>query len=228
MPVGAEQNAGRVRKADGHRRQPGAHGPDPVELDRVFRIVRIIGAGEVRDQVPPVHACKQLRGPGQPVGLARRQAEPVHAGVDVEHGIERHPGAFAGTPPPGNLVGVVDDRDQPVFGQDRLGSRQHAAQHGDVDAGVGDVGAQRHGFIQCCDKEHPAPGPDQAAGHPGGPDAIGVGLDRGPAGRGPEAAAQQLVVCGNGVEIDAQQRSRRSGFSTGPATGHHRSHRRTW
>jgi hypothetical protein len=51
----------------------------------------------------------------QDLGVLRAEAQPVHAGVDVDHGVERPVVALGGGAPGVELAQVIEHRRQPVL-----------------------------------------------------------------------------------------------------------------
>ena len=85
MGGGAEEDAGRIGERGGDAAIEDAHLAECADLAGVERMLRLLGAGEVahqqRDAVVFGADARRQRG-----GLVDRDAEPVHAGVDMQRG----------------------------------------------------------------------------------------------------------------------------------------------
>ena len=154
--------------------------------------------------IKPVRPIEYIRLFGNPFHIAGGQAEPAHAGVDMQHGGERATGRDAHLADPGDLPEIVDHRDQAVFRENLLGALQQAVQHGD--SGIGKQAPQGDAFIDRGNEKCPAPGFEQGRPNPVHAGAIGIRLH----GRAAFDAAEPLfqigIVLFDCAEIDQEFR----------------------
>ena len=145
----------------------------------------------------------------QHLRLLGAEAQPVHAGVDMDHRVERPVEALGGGAPGVELAEMVEHRREVVLDEVGLGAGQQAVQH--VDRVLGQRAAQRDAFLEMGDEELPAalgrePRPDDR-----GAGAVGVGLEHGGAIDRPAAGAagiaQAAPVGGDGAEVDREDRA---------------------
>jgi hypothetical protein len=100
-------------------------------LRRVQRVSGFVGRGQMRDQVAPVDALETQWRRQQPVPFVGAQAEPVHAGVDMQDRRLLPSARAAECLPEPDLLGCVQDRDDAVLGEHLLGAGQQAVQAAD-------------------------------------------------------------------------------------------------
>ena len=92
------------------------------------------------------------------------EAQPVHAGVEMDHRVERPVEALGGGAPGVELAEMVEHRRQAVLDEVALGAGKQAVQH--VDRVVGQDAAQRDGLVDVGDEELPAALRRRAAARP--------------------------------------------------------------
>ena len=172
------------------------------------RVIRIVGGRKVGvDGVDPqVRAGRDLG--DRPIEVVVAEAEPVHAGVDLEMAPERDAAATR-PPPPGRAPrrrgnrrrqAVLEDAVEVADAQARRRRGSAPARRLAQDDALFDVGA----------REHRRTGLLERARHLQRAVPVGVGLDhgddrpgRGPVSRG-EIADEGAIVARAGVEIDAR------------------------
>jgi len=137
--------------------------------------------------------------------LPRRQAETVHAGVDVQSGVEGTPQRTGGRRPFVDFGERAEYGPQARSGKTRAGAGRNAVQH--INRGIGRQAARQFAFGEVGDEIGPAAGGGQRARHRRLPQTIGVGLDHGGAFDALVLGhCRQLAPVGNKRgEIDGQQ-----------------------
>ena len=162
MVVGAEEDARRVGKR-GRCARHGLHeGAEARELLAVDRVVRLLRHHQVAHQQSEPQPAQSAALVDQDLGLLRAEAQTVHAGVDVDHRVERPVEALRGGAPGIELAEMVEHRRQPVLDEVALGAGQQAVQ--DIDRVLGQHGAKRNAFVDMGDEELPAAFGRRAAG----------------------------------------------------------------
>ena len=140
-------------------------------------------------------------------------AEPVHAGVDMQRSAAAPVIGGAEGVPFGELDQAADHRPRAQFGEGRRGAGHQAVEH--VDRRLRRHGAGGGGFRQVGDEEGLAAGTRELAGDRLDAAAIAVGLDDGGAFGGRGAARQRAPIGFERAEIDgenaARMRRRRAG-----------------
>ena len=173
----AQEHPARRRQAGRGRRQHRQGGAEASQLRFVHGIVRHVGTGQV------AHHQHQLQA-GQVLAPARRQfgqifgteAQPVHAGIDMQHRIQGAASTGGGGGPAGDLGQASQHRDQAMGDQRGHGVGRRAVQH--KDSGLGRQPAKGDAFLQPRHKKRIAAGFQQAGRDHGRAQAIGVGLDQ--------------------------------------------------
>ncbi len=137
-------------------------------------MIESFGAGEVaHDQRDAMIAGID---PGnEALRLREREAEPVHAGVDMNAGASGPAGAAAEHIPFGKLVEIADHRPGVDLGVGVAAVLEEAVEH--VDRSRRHRGAGGAGLVQGGDEKRLAAGAGERARHRFEPAAIGVGLD---------------------------------------------------
>ena len=139
---------------------------------------------------------------GQGGKPGRVQAEPVHAGIDMQQRGQTTADAAGERGPAVDVAERAEHRQDVVFevlafaaGRRTVQGREH---------GPGQQRAEGYGLGQMGGEEVAASGRVQIRGDPGGAQAIGVGLDYRGNRAGRRTAAQQLPVGGDCGEVDVQ------------------------
>ena len=171
------------------------------DLPVVERVLRHFGAGEMaHQQHDAVVLGADARGKGG--RFVRRDAEPVHAGVDMQRRAPLPAARGSESVPFGELDQAADYRPRRDPGEGGRGARHQAAQH--IDRRVGRGLARARGFRQVGDEKGLAAAARQAMGDLIEPAAIAVGLDHGGAfGRG-RAPRQRAPIGFQRAEIDGE------------------------
>ena len=186
----AQQAAGRVANTGWNAGKAFGHARETPQLGFIKRVLGIVRAGQVRHQQG---RSKTLEGgPGDP----HRETQPVHAGVDMNGNAP-----VAIRPPCGQLLLMIDDRNQPRGGQRPRRIRQRALEH--VYGSLRHNRFQRRALGGGGYEEVATAKPRKGGRRLHGPQAITVRLDHGtamPARRG----AVKPVVAGLGISINAQ------------------------
>ena len=205
MHRAADEDAGRIGKRGG---QPAKIDPDVAkqpDLLVVQRMVGRVGAGEVAHQQRQA-VILRLQPGRDGDGLFRADAEPAHAGIDMQR--RAAPPALPGDEavPLGKLGGAVDDRSQPHVGDRRRGSGHDPVEQVDIrrrsdrtqPASLGQIG----------DEKRPATGLEKLPRHGFEAATIGVGFhDRRALDRHGHAG-ELLPIRRDRCEIDGQQAAR--------------------
>ena len=214
MIIGPEEDAGRVDQARRRIDSEFKSRPRVIEgrkLAGVQGIGGFLGRGEVAHHILHLYPREAPGIVGQRRHLGRLQAEPRHAGIDVDQRRQparpdparRLPGRRSGIGRIGlDLAEIVERRDQAVFGQGGGGLGGGAAKG--IDVGLGQDGADFHALVDEGDEEVPAAGAPKRLRDLGGAEPIGVGLDHGAASGCGQAGLEIAVIGGDGAEIDAQ------------------------
>ena len=146
-----------------------------------------------------------------------RQAEPVHAGIDVNGGAAGPAGAAAEHVPFGEFVEVADHGPGVDLGVGLAAVLEEAVEH--IDRGRRHRRADDAGFIERCHEKGLAAGAGERARDRFGAAAIGVGLDHAGAFGRHRRLLELAPVGDDGVEIDGEdagggrQRGRLVGLS---------------
>jgi hypothetical protein len=178
------------------------------DLFGVERMIEALGAGEVAHHqrnaviagIDPGHDALRFH---------QRQAEPVHAGIDMNRGTSRPSGAPAEHVPLGKLVEIADHGLAIDFGESIAAVLKKTVEH--VDFGRRQRFARGARFIQGCHEKRLAAGGRKRARHRFGAAAIGIGLDHGGAFGRYRGFLELAPVRDNGVEIDGENAGRRGG-----------------
>ena len=183
-----------------------------LDLLGVERMVGNLGAGEVAQQQRDA-VIFGLRARGEGCRLVRRNAEPMHAGVDLQRGAALPAmGADEGVPLR-KLGRRIDDRPRIDFDKSGAPIRRKAVKH--VDGGLACTRTHRSRFGEIGDEECFAAGLGQGRGHLRQAEAIAIGLDHRGAFDGKEPVRQRAPICFDCGEIDGERaaglRRRRSG-----------------
>jgi hypothetical protein len=166
-------------------------------------MIRLAGAGQVADHQGDVEELQPVHGAGQHHGFLGAQAQAVHAGVDVQGGVQ-DPTARVAVPGL-DLRQAVEHRRQAgrLDGGGRTG--RDAIQQVDRGDAVAQGPAQGHALGQAGDMEAPRAYVPQPSGHQIGAQSVAVGLhggrDLGAAGGGLEHG----VVGGQGVQVEGEE-----------------------
>lgn len=207
--VRAEEDAGGVRE----RGRCTRHGPHERSKARkllaVDRVPRLLGGDEMADdqrQPKPAQAAALV---DQDLRILCAEAQPVHAGVDMNDGVE-WPLVTLGRRTPGiELAEMVEHRRQSVLDEIGFCPGEQAVQ--DVDRMLRQHAAQRNALVDMGDEELPAAFGGQAWPHNGSATAIGIGLEHAgtvdrPALSTP-SIAQAAPVGGNRAHVDGEDRT---------------------
>lgn len=84
MEVGAEQDAGRIGQGGGNALEGLADTGEALELQLVEWIDRLVGTGQVAHDLAHVNGIETRRVGDQRLGFLGREAEPVHAGIEMQ------------------------------------------------------------------------------------------------------------------------------------------------
>ena len=151
-----------------------AHFAEQPHLQIVERMVRFLGAGEVaHQQSDAVVLGADARRQG--CRVVRRNAEPVHAGVDLQCRAAAPLRTGDKGVPFGQFDHAADHRAHAQFGIGRRGAGDQAVEH--IDRGVGRGRAHAAGFRQVSDEVGLAAGARQRFRHRLDAAAIAIGLD---------------------------------------------------
>ena len=137
-----------------------------------------------------------------PLRLHQSEAEPVHAGVDVDGRTAGPSGAAAEYVPLGELVEIADHRPAVEFGEGVAAVLKEAVEH--IEFGRRQRLARGARFIQGGDEKRLAAGGRQRPRHRFDAAAIGVGLDHGGAFGRHRGLLELAPVGDDGVEIDGE------------------------
>ena len=165
----------------------------------------LLGAGEVahqqRDAVVFRADARRERG-----GLVHRNAEPVHAGVDMQRGAAAPGMGRAESVPFRQFDHAADHRPHVDVGVGGSGARQQTVEH--IDRRLRRRAAHLGGLGEIGDEEGLAAGARQPGGHLLDAAAVAVGLDHGGAFRRHDAVGQRAPIGFDGREIDGQDAAR--------------------
>ena len=181
--------------------QQNADGAEGSELLAVERVVGLIGTCEVAHDQVGGDRGEHFVLLGENAGLGRRQAEPIHAGVDVdcrprraalllESGpfLDLGPGA-ENRPEVGSRIGLGLALDQPVE---------------DIDRGVADRGTKALALLGKGDEECVAAGLGERQRRGLEADPVAIALDHRGRRHAFDAPRQHPPIVGEGGEIDGQ------------------------
>ncbi len=201
MRGAAEEYPGRIDQRGRHAAKQDPDLAKQPDLPVVHRVIERFGAGEMAHQeLEAVPFRLDARRDGD--RLLRRQAEPVHAGVDVQGGATAPIVRCDEGVPLGKLGRAVDHRPQIGLGDGRRRARHQAVE--DVDDGVRRGRAHAAPFRDIGHEEGPAADLLECRHDPLDAAAIGVGLDhRGTFDRQGHAV-EPLPVGGDGGQIDGE------------------------
>ena len=198
----AEKDAGRIGERSRNAGIEHVQLAKQFDLRGIERMIGRVGAGEVaHDQRDAV--ILGLRARRQSRGFVRRNAEPAHAGVDMQRRAAA-PGMGADEGVPfGKLGGRIDDRPGIDVDERVAPVRREAVEH--IDVGLAGARAHRARFGNVGDKECLAAGLGERRGHRLKPQAIGIGLDHGGAFDGEKLALERAPIGLDRGEIDGQR-----------------------
>ena len=181
-------------------------------LDIVQRMLGDLGAGEMAHQQGDA-VILHLHARGKRRRFRRRNAEPVHAGVDVERRASEPAVRGDERVPLGKLGHAVDDRAGADLGERTRSLVGEAVEH--VDRGL--LGASAHAarFGEIGHEESLASGVRKRRGDRFEAEPIGVGLDHGSAFAGHDRARKRAPVQVDGGKIDGERAAGAFGIGLG-------------
>ena len=202
LELRSEENARRVRQRRRHIGEKRCDRAEGGELPGIRGTVQLLGAGKVAHHqrnavvagIDPRHDALRFR---------HAEAEPVHAGIDMNGGAPIPTGTPAKYVPLGELIEIADDRPCVDPGIGLAGVLEEAIEHVDR-------GRRRYGctdgcrFIQRGDKERLAPGIGERTGNGCGAATIGVRLDHAGTFRRYRGFLQLPPIGDDGVEVDRE------------------------
>jgi hypothetical protein len=202
--LAAGHRRGGVGERGGHARELRHHRAEQRQLRAVLLMLRLVGTREVaHDHLRRV--ADVLDHPLDDRGFAQAEAEPVHAGVEVERRGQGLIAAEASDEPLLEHGHGVEHRHQPLADIERRRAGEQPIEHEDVAVGHGRP--EREALVGRCDKEEPRSSVVQCLADRHRADAIAIGLHRG-AGEG---AGRHLVesqpVALNSAEVDREPRA---------------------
>ena len=139
-------------------------------------MVRGVGAGEMAHHQHRSYAVERIRFGRQMDRLFRRQAEPRHAGIDLQRRRQPPPGPTRCPAPGGDLGQAVQHRAPRRAQAFLLGPRRRSVQHIDRRRRP-EHGAQRNALVDMGDEEDLAAGGGERRRHGSRTEAVGIGLD---------------------------------------------------
>ncbi len=179
-------------------------------------IVLDLGADEVAHQEIDT-GLRHDRVAGEGQTLRHRQAEAVHAGIDVERRrADRALGAVRSRPL-GHFLARAEHGAQAGLPVGRCAARRKAVQH--VDRGLGQGGPCAQALGQVRDEEGAAAFPPQGRAGLGDPAAIGIGLDDGRRLRARGGIGENPPVRPQGREVDGEAAAMADGARIAHAPG---------
>ena len=205
--VRPQEQPGRVGKAAARRRQQRPQRRKPRQLLPVQRIRRQLRRDQMRHQVADLDAGQPLRRRRQPRHIVARQAEPGHAGIQMQQRRRRVARAALDKQLPArDLVQRAEHRRDGVRRERRLAARRQAVQHRQHDAGQ--MRAQRQRLAQMGHEEMPAALRQQPARHRHRTQPVAIRLDHRRDLAAGMAHPQRPPVGGHRAEVDGQFRKR--------------------
>ena len=200
------RGVGQRRRRSRHCAHEGAEARELFAVDRVRGFFR-------RHQVAHDQSEAQATQPAafvdQHLRVLCAKAKPVHAGVEVDDGVQGLVEALGGRPPGIQLGQVIEHGNEAVLHEIAFGAGKQAVQH--VDRQLGQHAAECYAFVDMRHEELPAAfGRQQGTDH-GRPHAVGIGLQNGgavdrPAG-GATGIAQPAPIGGNRAQVDGKDRA---------------------
>ncbi|GJD59694.1 hypothetical protein IFDJLNFL_5625 [Methylobacterium dankookense] len=187
----------------------GAQACESGDLAGVDRLLRPLRADEVAHHEVDARGL-QARLAGERQRLGDREAEPVHAGIDVER---RRQQPLRERRPFLDLGARAEDGAEVPPDEGRARPRRQAVQN--VDHGLGQDGARRLALGEMGDEDGAAARPPQSGRDRGEAAAIGVCLEHGGARDARRLGAEATPVRDDRSEIDGEARAvacRRSGL----------------
>ena len=204
--AGPKQNARRIGEAGRRLGQLGAQSVEQPPLRVVLAMARVVGAGEMAHHQSEREGRPHIGGLLHGVDLRHREAEPVHAAVDMDGAGKLLADARAIIGPFPDFFGAIQDGPQIEELESLRGAGQVAAEH--VDDGLGQKCPQALRLGDGRHEEGPAaraPKRGRCLCHA---EAVGVGLDHGGALGRRGQRAQAPVIGGERVEVDGEDGGR--------------------
>ncbi len=201
MRGGPEKDAGRVGERGGDPAEHHMQLAEKLDLARIERMLRRVRTGEMAHQErDPVTGRLETR--GESGGLVDRDAEPVHAGVEMERGAAGPSLHAAEGVPLDQFRHAPDHRAQAHRGKMRRAARRDAVEH--IDDRVRRDLPHGPRLVNVGDEKRRASGLGERAGSLAQAAAIGVGLHHRGAFRRLHPLGERAPIRSDRVEIDRE------------------------
>ncbi len=206
MEVGAERDPGRIGKARLDAAKKLTSRRERFELALVERMVGLVRAGEMAHHQNGIKRTGQRIFLCQRPGLLEREAEPVHAGVDMDRAGMGNAVGAAKTFPDRHFAARIEHRDQARFGigLSRLAAEQPAEHEY---PGVRAYLAHRAAFLRPGDEKRVAARRGKRRHRLGDSQPVSVGLDHASRTRGWRQSRQRAVIVLQRAQVDRGERA---------------------
>ena len=204
MIIPAQKGAGRVGEAGRGVRQRCQRLAEILQLHQVEIGSRYFGTGEMAHPETHVQTVADIRILHQAQGIPGLEAETVEPGFELNR--SRADAAVVPGPDFG-IATVADDRNQVVGGE--IGRRTQGKTVQDVDGGtaLAHGPAQAGSFLGLGDHENATALAIKGFGDMHHAQPIGIGLDNGGKLRPAQHRSEEMIVAGQGAEIDIDHRA---------------------
>ena len=192
MIVATELDAGRGRKARRRRGKRRKGGTEAFELAPILLVLGILGASQVAHDQVEVDPRERASGVRRQIAeLAPGKPRTVHAGVDLDGGVEDRLARRSRLRPLGDFVRRVQHGRQPVCDQGRRSAGHDPVEN--ENPRIGQKRAQSDPLVHAGNKERVGAFSRKRFGDRRHADAVGIRLDHG-RDQGTRGAASDLSV----------------------------------